>query len=313
MTSVPVTHNLVLLHTPGQLDVSDFLTIRNMMLGKARDIEVSVISVKDPVRAEHVAELAKRPTLLFSPMPVRLPAKVRGKLLAPPPVATKYSEYTWLTGAGFPTPRTVLVERHDQLAAVDFEPVAVIKPNYGLRGRGVNLIRTALLKQWTAEQLTQSPSFKQGMLVQDFVDTGTNPTSYRVMTVLGEPIYCIKSVAQANMGRMPVNLSSTGVNIASNIDDRVIVECYEDDVIALASAIHRRIDFAPVLGTDIVRDVRTSELHVLELNSNGSTWHLSSDHGKHHQRDYGLNKYDQFNALKTITDRLITETRRQAI
>lgn len=48
MTLVPVTHNIVLLHTPHRQDISDFMTIANMMLGKAQDIEVSVISVESP-------------------------------------------------------------------------------------------------------------------------------------------------------------------------------------------------------------------------------------------------------------------------
>lgn len=313
MTSTAVTHNLVLLHTPHRQDISDFVTIRNMMLGKAPDIAVSVISVDEPVRAERVAELAKRPTLLFSPMPIDLPPGVRGKLLAPPRVITKYAEYEALKEAGFPAPATILVERHEQLADVRIEPVAVIKPNRGLRGARVNLIRTDLLRQWTPEQLAQSPSNREGMVVQQFIDIGANLTSYRVMTVLGEVIYCIKSVANADVGSMPVDQAGSGVSIASNVEDRVITMCSEEDVIDLARRVHRRIDYAPVLGVDIVRDARTGELSVLELNSNGWTWHLSSDHGKHYQRQYGLNKYDQFNALKTITDRLITETRRQAV
>ena len=312
MTLPAATHNLVFLHTPHRQDISDFLTIRNMMTGKAPDIEVTVVSVNDPVSAELVSGLSKRPTLLFSPMPVRLPANVRGRLLAPPQVATKYGEYQTLKDAGFPVPRACLVNTAGQLKEVDIEPLAVIKPNRGLRGRGVNLIRTSLLKQWTREQFGRSESNKHGMVVQQYVDMGPNPTSYRVMTVLGEVIYCIKSIASRRVDHLPVSLSASGVPIASNVDDRVIVLCDDPDVIELGYRIHQRLDFTPVMGIDIVRDAHTNALHVLELNSNGWTWHLSSDHGKDHQRRYGLNRYDQFNALKTITDRLIEETRLKA-
>lgn len=45
------------------------------------------------MRAERVAELAKRPTLFFSPMPISLPGGMRGKLLAQPLVSTKYGEH----------------------------------------------------------------------------------------------------------------------------------------------------------------------------------------------------------------------------
>jgi predicted ATP-grasp superfamily ATP-dependent carboligase len=284
-----------------------------MMVGKAPDIEVAVISLSESVPSQLISELAKRPTLFFSPMPISLPSNIRGRLICPPRVSTKYDEFKKLEEAGFPVPKSYLVEGVEQLRNIELEPLVVIKPNRGLRGRGVNLIRTALLKNWTQEQLERSPSNRSGMVVQQYVNMGSHPISYRVMTVLGEVIYCIKSVANTNIERLPVNLSNTGVPIASNVDDRIIVEAYDPDVIDLGRRIHQRFGFTPVMGIDIVRDVNTNELYVLELNSNGWTWHLSSDHGKEHQKRYSLNKYDQFNALKTITDKLIQETRVRAI
>jgi hypothetical protein len=66
------------------------------------------------------------------------------------------------------------------------------------------------------------------------------------------------------------------------------------------------------MGVDVAREKDTNRLYVLELNSAGMTWHLSSDRGKGAQRRFSLNLYDQFNALKVITDRLILQTRLMA-
>lgn len=311
--STIVRYNLVLLHTPKRQDIGDFLTIRNMMIGKSPDISVTILSVNESVPSSVFAELSQKPTLLFSPMPITLPSYIRGRLVCPPQTLTKAQEIQKLRDAAFPVPNTYLVSKVEQLKSIDIGPLAVIKPNVGLRGKGVNLIHSDILRRWTADQLSRSTSNNHGMIVQQYVNTGVQPMSYRVMTVLGEVTYCIKSTANSRIDRLPLNMSAYGVPIASNVSDRVIVEEQDPDIIELGRRIHRGIDVSPVLGIDLVRDATTNELYVLELNSAGWTWHLSSDHGKEHQRMYSLNLYDQFNALKAITDGLIRETRAKAI
>lgn len=313
MSLIKPLYNLVLLHTPGRQDIGDFLAIRNMMVGKAPDIKVSVISTNQQISADVISELAKHPTLFFSPMPIGLPPQLHGKLVCPPPPLTKMEEYRRLAESGLPTPRTRLIENVDELEHVGDEPTVVIKPNRGLRGRGVNLIKTSILKLWTKEEFDRSSSNNRGMLAQQYIEMGGQPTSYRVMTVLGDVIYCIKSTANNAIDHLPLALTRVGMPIASNAGDRVIVEAYDPDVIDLGRKIHQKLSFSPVLGIDMVRDLKTGDLYVLELNSGGWTWHLSSDHGKEHQRKYSLNLYDQFDALKTITNRLIAEAYSQAI
>lgn len=307
-----VRYNLVLLHTPKRQDIGDFLSVRNMMTGKAPDISVTILSVNEPVSSSVFAELSQKPTLLFSPMPISLPSYIRGHLVCPPQTLTKAQEIQKLRDADLPVPKTYLVNRAEQLQTIDIEPLAVIKPNLGLRGKGVKLIHSDILRRWNADQFGRSNSNNQGMIVQQYVNTGDQPISYRVMTVLGEAIYCIKSTANSRLDRLPLNVSANGVPIASNVSDRVIVEEHDPDIVELGRRVHRTLDVSPVLGIDLVRDATSRELYVLELNSAGWTWHLSSDHGKEHQRTYSLNLYDQFNALKTITDGLIRETRSKA-
>jgi len=57
----------------------------------------------------------------------------------------------------------------------------------------------------------------------------------------------------------------------------------------------------PVLGQDIVRDIDTQALYIIELNSDGCTWHLSSNFGIRFRMQFKLDYYGQFNALEKIT------------
>jgi hypothetical protein len=63
---------------------------------------------------------------------------------------------------------------------------------------------------------------------------------------------------------------------------------------------------------DIIRDVHTGKLYVLEVNPGGATWHLSSNHGKRLQKKNGYSYYEQFDAISVVADQLIQATRREA-
>jgi hypothetical protein len=306
-------YNLLLVHTPGKQDLADFLTVRNMMIGKAPDIEVTIVSSGQPISTDLVSELSKRPTLIFSPMPISFSQELRGKLLVPPSRLKKHDEFRILRRANLPVPETILLTRFEQLADVPFSGRIVVKPNHGLRGHGVRLLAASALKTWSRERFEGSESNKGGMIVQPFINTGPQPSSYRVMTVMGRPIYCDMYISNLNLDTLHAEQLANGVPVASNIDDRTMKQSDEMDVIALAREAHRMLDFTPVMGADIVRCALSGKLYILELNPCGWTWHLSSDPGKESQRKFSLNRYDQFNALKTLADLLIQETRSRAV
>lgn len=83
----------------------------------------------------------------------------------------------------------------------------------------------------------------------------------------------------------------------------------DSEIIELASSVHAKLPHLPVMGIDIIREKDTGLLFVLEYNSGGGVWHLSSNHGLKHQHDFRLDYYRQFNALGTIADALIKATR----
>jgi D-alanine-D-alanine ligase-like ATP-grasp enzyme len=101
--------------------------------------------------------------------------------------------------------------------------------------------------------------------------------------------------------------------IASNSGPRRSTPCFDEDVLDLARRTFRAFPEIPVQGMDIIRDVHTGQLYVLEVNPGGATWHLSSSLGKRLQERNGYSYYEQFDALSVVADQLIAVTRREAV
>src|SRR4029079_5094391 len=175
-------------------------------------------------------------------------------------------------------------------------PFTIVKPNYGFRGNGIRLMRTRDVRWIDTSALPKSdPRSGRTLLAQRYVDTGPFVASYRVMTVLGRPIYCRISQALERRAHLDVPQPG-GVPVASNNVARKVAVVDEPEVVKLAISVHAALPRFPVMGIDIVREYSTGKLFVLEFNSHGSTWHLSSEHGRKHQREFGLDYYRQFNA-----------------
>jgi len=65
----------------------------------------------------------------------------------------------------------------------------------------------------------------------------------------------------------------------------------------------------PFLGIDLVRDVDTSEVFVLETNPTGQVVMLTSRTGRMIQQEHGLDFAAQFDAVEVMTRKLIEKTR----
>jgi hypothetical protein len=69
----------------------------------------------------------------------------------------------------------------------------------------------------------------------------------------------------------------------------------------------------PCLGIDIIRERRTGELYVLEVNPGGNVWQLSSNFTKTNWSEKDrAGAYAQFDALDLAADLLIERTRAEA-
>lgn len=311
--SVMPNYNLVIHHAPGHQQVSDFLTVRNMMFGRAPDIAVHIVSRGAAVPPDFWRGIAQLPTLVFSPAHESLDDCVRGTKLIGGRLS-KLKEIELLTAAGLPVPMTKAVTPGIVLDEARWGPFVVLKPIHGTFGRGISLARSRDVR-WVDPQSWPQGDPRHGfhLLAQQYVHTGNCVRSYRTMTVLGRAIYCIVSTALA--AQPPLDPAGDGPvdrPIAANGVPRKVELTRDAEVIALAEAVHASLPQLPNLGVDIVREERTGRLFVLEVNSSGQTWHLSSDFGLMQQRQYGLDYYSHSHALKIIADALIEATRRLA-
>lgn len=313
-TDLAPTRNLILFHVPRLQAVSDYMTIRNMMVGRAPDIDVHVVSVKEQIPPEFWRNAAQRPTLHFSFAAVTLPPGARGARLISTPLS-KLEENELISAAGHAVPEAHLIKPDLNLDEQTWGAFTVIKPNRAMKGRGVHLLRTNDVRFFDTNKLPQDdPQRGREFIAQRFVDTGPHVTCHRVMTVLGRPIYSATSTA---VEPRPA-LDSDGadpleVPIAANAMVRKMSLCHDRDVIDIATSLHAALPHLPVMGVDIIREHATGKLFVLEFNSHGLVWHLSSRLGFRQQGENGIDFYNQFNALLTITDALIAETRERAI
>ena len=120
-----------------------------------------------------------------------------------------------------------------------------------------------------------------------FIETGPTARNYRVNTLLGQALYCMLNISTELLPTTETigeELLSSAV--ASNSADpkkrgRELV--VDRDVIALAARCHAAFPDVPVKGVDIIRDHRTGQLYVLELNCISTTWHISSNHYAKHR------------------------------
>ena len=306
-------YNLIIFCTPQQQQVSDFITVRHMMYGRAEDIAVHIIGGDSAVPEDFWLNAARLPTLIFAPAPIKIPRSIRGTRIIPV-VMSKTEEVNAIVAAGFPVPASAPIKRDTRLDEGLWGPFTVVKPNYGHQGDGVRLVRTRDVRWIDPMSWPKGdPRHGRGLLAQKFINTGSHARSHRVFTVLGHAIYSRVSIATEEFvmpdpnGEDPVDLM-----IAANGGPRSIELSFDEDIVSLAEALHRKFPHLPTMGLDIVRDHETGELFVLEMNSRSYTWHLSSNYGLRHQRAHGMDYYGQFNALGTLTKAFIETTRQMA-
>lgn len=122
-------------------------------------------------------------------------------------------------------------------------------------------------------------------LVQRFIDTGTRPEYFRVLTLLGEPILWMRVKSAAEQA----DLSSGAYHVEKAIIDprstyaaategfsELIEFVVPEDVSRFAREVCRAFPDIPLQACDIVREAATGTLHILEINAGGNTWDFSS-------------------------------------
>lgn len=228
----------------------------------------------------------------------------------------KTGEYARLDAAGIPVPKWTVIAPDTRLDPAVWGPYVVEKPSAGRVGANVRVRKTGRVRYTPPEIFPSDHYGRQGpMLAQRFIYTGHWPVSYRVVTLFGDTLLCYrqKSISHGHPLTGRWNFQETGgINIVSNTKDMIINFVKDKEVIALAERAHRAAfqDF-PVLAFDIIRDLETGELFVLECHAHG-TWIFSAEVGLDIQANNHVDFESQFDLIEKSAQILARETRRRA-
>ena len=304
---------LVLVTKRSQNHRPDFLRIRRYLKEIASDVEPVVMADRHHNMLR--PGLWLRPTLFFSPCRMRKFRPVRGRLFHCIQLR-KSEEYLALERHGIPVPRwTLLTETHRPKLG-DFGEYVVSKPDRGSLGAEVKIRRRSRVRWKRPENPLARNCSDQ--VVQEFIYTGPWPSSYRVATLFGKCLWSWK--VEADHGRRPLagpakfaeGATGGGMSIVSSGSGCKFSLNYEPDVIALAERAHAAFPDHPLLGADVIREQPSGNLYVIEVNSGGHQWHVSSPRGLAIQESCGINLASQFDAIRKAAHILLDYTRRHA-
>lgn len=309
-----MTHarNLVILHTPGNEEVSDWVAVRDLIAARAPDIDARIAG--NHLRNPSIEEWqASRPSLVFSACPPWRYIARAGKVYAGKPLS-KLEENERLVEAGIPTPTTTRLRRGLVLDPDQWGQYLVFKPASGSFGRDVQVVAREEYEPLINDFLdTRDGTF----IVQPFIehtDHRGRPTTHRVLTLFGKALYAIRSSwaeARAPLPDVIRNDGKVAANDATTPRERELLD--DEEIIALGELAAGAVPEIPVLGVDIIRETGTGRLYVLELNSAGTVWHFSSGTARErYAASFRKKLYGQFDALNRVAELLVEKTRAEA-
>jgi hypothetical protein len=307
-------HHLILVHQPSKQAYSDFESIAARISQQVSDIRVFIVDSRE-LGWDQRKVVAGAPTLIVSPMPIKKFTPERGRILQGFDFP-KSEQYERLTAYGIPVPDWLLIEPGVALDPGDWGAYVVIKPDLSRKGAEVKIKRTGRVRYKPPQGYdSDHPARHAPLLAQRFIYTGRWPNNYRVVTLFGRALMSWQCEAQHSYRPLETRYAfqggadGGGITIVSNKMGSRYRLSAESDVIALAERAHTAFAEQPLLGTDIVRDVETGELRVLETNPRGDAWLMSSDTGNSIQADNRIDFTSQFDALEIAADVLIDRTR----
>jgi len=223
-------------------------------------------------------ELPNRATLFFSPALIRNRPRIPGRIACGFPLS-KSEEYSILAEAGISVPRWVTL-REGEIPNLDgFGDYVVRKPDYGAKGAEVRIVKRGRVRWKPVVTAAAGPS--PALLVQEFIYTGLWPVSYRVNTLFGRVLYCMRITGNTNRPILhgPTDFDSRGSgnspSIVSNVRDSKAECCNDADIIRFGESAARAFPDFPLLGVDVLKQASTGRLFVTEVNALGHNWNFS--------------------------------------
>jgi hypothetical protein len=323
--------NLIIAHRGPEYE-RDFDEISKKIIAKCDDIQVFHLPCYlDVIFPERVWQY---PTYTISFHP-EIVAPIKRGIIHSCKQIEKLDQTTVFRANNIPTPYDALFKFGMTLDPSLFGEFVITKPadlELTSTGNYVNLIRReSLMKKKKEDYPTEHPiNSEKGCIVQDFIDTGDCPSYYRVQTFMGEVIFSyhpIRLNSRCSLDSPDEVIETT--HIASQTQGKKkILKLYEDiEVLTLAKKVSAVYPEIPTLAIDIVRDVKSNKLYVLECNPGGNTWHFSSPNGYNIRKHLGNEKLNdpekiqeisreilknQFGAFDIISDKLIEATKKWA-
>ncbi len=284
----------------------DFVAIGKRIIRKAPEIAVVIKPI-----TYHPNELD--PALQHYPLlnlylvnpPQVIPA--RGNTLFVKKI-DKFEQYQHYTLANISTPKTIEYEIGQKIDIDEWGEYVFLKARNLSHSKNSFLVPTKYI-------LNIEPYFKKlglskKMLLQKFIYTGENANHYRILNLLGEPLYCVK-VNNPYALILPSTLdevfnNNTAQTSLKNIDLKFKLEIRED-VLNFSRKVYDIFSRQPLQGIDILADYKKN-LFVLEGNQGGHVWTFSRQDSQLRAAVGRAALLTQFNAFDIACDVLIKKT-----
>ncbi|MBI3999899.1 MAG: hypothetical protein HY351_04715, partial [Candidatus Omnitrophica bacterium] len=215
----------------------------------------------------------------------------------------KVEESIRLETAGIPVPKWISL-REDEIPDLSgFSDFVVVKPAASACGAMVRIMRRNRVR-WRDLGAEKMRCDNRSLIVQEYIHTGPWPTSYRVATVFGEPVYMFRAVADRTRRPFDTMLKGSlffdGRTIVSSGKGCIMDEEVPDDVIQMGVHVHRAFPDEPFIAADIIREHETGKLFVLEANTSGWSFLNTAPIGEKLKREFRIDFVKQFNAPKAM-------------
>lgn len=317
---------LILVFSPNRADRQDFIEIAQEVQRLSPQTAIYIATPRD--RYDDVPTRWRGLPTLTIGMGVNLGSFLppRGALFQARAIP-KLDQFARFRSMGIPTPETERFKPGHYYDEARWGEFVILKPlSLGMTssGSGVHLMRTRRLANIAGPaELALVVGNNAPVLVQSFIDTGENPTSWRILTLFGKPLFSMKFWSPL---KRP-SLTSDDLAIESAIVETKHPELKKrfgmeelreltvrQDILDFASQVSKAFPNIPVQGIDIVEDLPTRTLHVLEINGGGNVWHISSPRSAS-TRKAGLTRekrISQLGAWRIAAEGLIDATNRLA-
>lgn len=313
-----VERHLILVHTPGFQDISDFHDIALKVQALAADIEVFIASNDIPSSVTR-RRAGKLPTLIFSPGNLIEFHPLRGKIYAGSPIP-KLEQIARFKAAGLPVPASAEITPDIVLPEAEFGSHVVVKPGFSQasRGQDITLIRRDAVRFQPREAYPEDHPGRYGpMFAQRFVDTGPFVNHFRVLTLFGEPLLAFKTSSETARPLLDAPddvLATIAVKARRRVGPIARELTGDAEILDLARRTYSALPEIALQGVDIVRDANSGKLFLLEANPGGNTWIFSKgEMSTRLKTALGVDRLtDQFDAFTTVAKVLMERTRAEA-